>query len=308
MIVSHPAMPQTQPTNSPTWLNRDLYPFESRTVNLPQGTVHYVDTGADIADKPTLVMVHGTPSWSFLYRHYIQELSQHYRCIALDNLGFGLSGKPTDFAYTPQAHAEVFADFVETLQLTNITLLVHDFGGPIGLSYALSQPDNVRALVISNTWLWTNEQASMKVIGRLTRHPLGRYWYVRGNVSVGLLLKYAGFAKPISPEVYAHYQGPLARPQDRYPTWALVQALTGANDWYDSLWNQREVLTNLPMLLLWGLQDKVLPSSYLTRWREAFPEAQVGGLEAGHFLQEDAPREATSAIHSFLTSLTSSSS
>ncbi|MEM6429824.1 MAG: alpha/beta fold hydrolase [Deinococcota bacterium] len=296
-------MPQTHAVNLPTWLNRGLYPFESRTVNLPQGTVHYIDTGTSTENKPTLVMVHGTPSWSFLYRHYIQELSQHYRCIALDNLGFGLSDKPADFAYTPQAHAEVFEAFVNTLGLEGITLLVHDFGGPIGLNYALAHSDNVRALVISNTWLWANEQASMKFISRLTRHPLGRYWYVQGNVSVGLLLKYAGFARPISPEVYAHYQGPLARPQDRYSTWALVQALTGANDWYDSLWDKREVLADLPMLLLWGMQDKVLPSSHLTRWREAFPEAQVCGLEAGHFLQEDAPAEATSAIHSFLTSL-----
>ena len=116
------------------WLDRDAYPFRSRWVELPVGPLHYVDEG----EGETLLLVHGTPTWSFEYRHVISALRGAYRCVAVDHLGFGLSGRPPDAAYTPEAHADRLRAFVEKLGLRRFTLVAHDFGGPIALPLALA--------------------------------------------------------------------------------------------------------------------------------------------------------------------------
>ncbi len=100
-------------------------------------------------------MVHGTPTWSFMYRHLIRDLSPRYRCIAPDHLGFGLSDRPAGWSYRPEDQARNLARLIETLGLKDLTLVVHDFGGPIGLAYALDHPENVRRLVLFNTWMWS---------------------------------------------------------------------------------------------------------------------------------------------------------
>src|SRR5439155_431264 len=115
------------------------------------GRLSYVDEG----EGAPIVMVHGTPTWSFLYRHLIRELSPRYRCVAPDHLGFGLSDRPADWSYRPPDQARNLARLIETLDLKDITLAVHDYGGPIGLAYALDHPENVRRLVIFNTWMWS---------------------------------------------------------------------------------------------------------------------------------------------------------
>lgn len=125
------------------WLNPSLNPFPTHDLDTGSGRMHYVDEG----EGAPIVMVHGTPSWSFLYRQLIRDLSGSYRCIAPDQLGFGLSDKPETFAYTPAAHAQNLERLIDTLGLKDIVLVVHDFGGPIGLSYALTHPENVRALI-----------------------------------------------------------------------------------------------------------------------------------------------------------------
>src|SRR5690606_27916773 len=131
---------------NPDWLDRTAYPFRSRVMDLAEGRIHYVDEG----QGTPLLMVHGTPTWSFLYRKLIAALAPDYRCVALDHLGFGLSDKPRDGHYRPEDHARRLREFVERLDLRDIVLVVHDFGGPIGLSYAIDRPDNVRALVLGN--------------------------------------------------------------------------------------------------------------------------------------------------------------
>lgn len=129
-----------------------LYPFEHRYVDLDAGRLHYVDEG----EGEPLVFVHGTPTWSFLWRHWVNDLRQGFRCIAPDHTGFGLSDKPADGRYTPADHARNLEEFIQRLGLEDVTLVVHDFGGPIGLHYALENPDNVKRIVLMNTWLWSN--------------------------------------------------------------------------------------------------------------------------------------------------------
>lgn len=137
-------------TDEPAWLDRTQYPFTSRWLELSAGRMHYVDEG----DGDPILFVHGTPTWSFEYRHLVRALSLTNRCVAPDHLGFGLSERPESFPYTIQAHADNLAQFVERLGLRDLTLVVHDFGGPIALPLALKRPGIVRRLVIINSWMW----------------------------------------------------------------------------------------------------------------------------------------------------------
>src|SRR5690349_10562936 len=141
----------TTAASPPVWLDRQAYPFTPRRLKLAAGTVSYLDEGRG----DPLLFVHGTPTWSFEYRHLIRALAPRHRCIAPDHLGFGLSERPADLPYTPEAHARVLAEFVDKLGLGRFTLVVHDFGGPIGLPLALDHPERVRGLVLLNTWMWS---------------------------------------------------------------------------------------------------------------------------------------------------------
>ena len=280
---------------SPAWLDQKEYPFEHHFVNLDAGRLHYIDKGAG----DPVVLVHGTPTWSFLYRDLIKTLSPNYRCLAPDHLGFGLSSKPEAFAYTPQAHAETFERFVESLGLDDFTLVVHDFGGPIGLAYALKHPEKIRRLVILNTWLWRN--ADLARGARLLNNPLGRFLYKRLNVSANFLVK-AAFADKtkLTPELHRHYLAPFAKPADRVPLWRLVETVPESNPWFGELGAQLEALKDKPTLIAWGTKDKLVPLANLERWQAAFPKAQTVRFEVGHFVPEEAGEALGEEIKEFL--------
>ena len=127
-----------------------LYPFESRWLESSVGRVHYVDEG----NGTPILMCHGNPTWSFLYRHVIGELRDSFRCIAVDYPGFGLSDRPAGYGYTPGEQATVVGELVAHLNLQGMLVMGHDWGGPIGLSVACSDPDRVSGLVLGNTWFW----------------------------------------------------------------------------------------------------------------------------------------------------------
>jgi haloalkane dehalogenase len=164
----------------PAWVDRTLYPYTPRAFATPEGTMRYVDVGCG----PAVVLVHGTPTWSFLYRALIARLARSHRVVAVDHLGFGLSDKPADAGYRPEDHARRLAAVIGSLELSDVALVVHDFGGPIGLAYALQHPERVRQLVIFNSWLWSLEDDRRVVQGaRLSAGPLGRFLYRRLNCS-----------------------------------------------------------------------------------------------------------------------------
>ena len=282
----------------PAWLEPPLYPFTSHHLDLPGGRMHYLDEG----EGTPVVMVHGTPSWSFLYRHLVKDLSGDYRCVVPDHLGFGLSEKPDGFAYTPMAHAENLETLISTLNLKDIVLVVHDFGGPIGLSYALDHPENVRALVIMNTWLWRNE--GLEQAGKLLGNPFGRFLYKRFNFSVNVLLRQRGFSDRavLTDKLFRHYREPFPTPKSREPLFALVDTLETSNLWFDTLWGRRDALTDKPALLLWGTKDKLIPLTFLAHWQRTLNTAETVELDAGHFLQEEAAEQITRSVRTFLGS------
>ena len=138
---------------APAWLDRQAYPFELRRLRHSDGALAFVDEGP--RDAPPLVFVHGNPSWSFMYRAQIADLRDRYRCIAVDHLGFGLSDKPRGASYHPADHARRLGAVLDALDLGEVHLVLHDWGGPIGMGWALDHPERVRSLLILNTWMWS---------------------------------------------------------------------------------------------------------------------------------------------------------
>lgn len=290
-----------RPSTLPAWVDRVAYPFQSRFLETAPGQrLHYVDEGAG----EVLLFVHGTPTWSFEWRHCIRDLSRTHRCIALDLTGFGLSDRPADFPYTPEAHARVLRAFVERLGLAEFTLVVHDYGGPIALPLALDSAECVRRLVLSNTWMWSfDDDPAMTRRARIVGGRVGRFLYRSVNFSLRVLVPSAYADKrKLTPAIFAQYLAPFRDVEARGRVlWPLARAILGSRDHYNSLWQQRERLRGRPALIIWGMKDPAFQPPMLQRWRSVLPEARVVELSAGHWPHEEAPDAVTRALREFLT-------
>ena len=161
-----------------------LYPFESRYADVDGARVHYVDEGTG----PPLLMLHGNPTWSFLYRDLIKGLRDRFRCIAPDHPGFGISEASPGYGFTPAEHASVLEGLVEQLGLTGVILMVQDWGGPIGFAVATRKPDRFAAFVIGNTWAWPKSDPGTQLFSRLLGGPIGGYLILRRNAFVERIL------------------------------------------------------------------------------------------------------------------------
>ena len=279
------------------WIDKAEYPFQPHFLDLDMGKMHYVDEG----EGSPIVMVHGTPTWSFLYRHLVKALSPSYSCVAPDNIGFGLSDKPERWSYLPEAHASNLSTLIRSLGLKDITLLVHDFGGPIGLSYAIEEPQNVARLIVLNTWMWSTKGNPRYVLASLVLgSPVGKVLYQNFNLSVRVVMKLLGRSK-LPKHVHQHYLNALPTPRDRRGTWVFAKQLTGSSDWYDSLWQRRDRIKDKPALVAWGMKDTAFGKADLERWMELLTKAQVVRFkDAGHFVQEDKATELCSIVQQFL--------
>ena len=288
------------PVSTPAWLDRAAFPFRSRFVEIAPGRrVHYIDEG----QGDVLLFVHGTPTWSFEWRHAIRVLSRTHRCVAIDHLGFGLSDRPRDFDYTPESHARVLRDFVTRLGLRDVTLVVHDYGGPIALPLALSEPTIVRRLVLLNTWMWSfDDDPEMIRKGRIAGGRVGRLLYRYANFSLRVLTPYAyGDRSKLTRRIHEQYLAPFRDIDARGRVlWPLARAILASREFYDSLWRQRERLRGLPALIVWGMKDPAFPPRFLARWKSLLPQATVMELPVGHWPQEEAPDDVTAAIRRFV--------
>lgn len=288
---------------APEWLDTAAYPFTHRFADVGPGRMHYVDEGSGAP----ILFVHGTPTWSFEYRHLVKALSPRYRCVAPDHLGFGLSDRPAAdrFGYTPEAHAETLATLVEALDLRDLTLVVHDFGGPIALPLALRPEGRVKRLVVLNSWMWSFEDdARMVKQARIVGGGLGRFLYGWLNFSLRVLLPSVwGDRRTLTKHIHRQYLEPFRDRAAREDVlWALARSLLGSSAHYRSLWERRAALEALPSLVLWGMKDTAFPPTLLERWRTALPRAQFKELPAaGHWPHEEAPDEVARAIGDFLS-------
>ncbi len=288
---------------APKWLDRSEYPFTNRTFAHPDGRIHYVDEG----QGPIILFVHGTPDWSFGFRHLVKDLQTNYRCVAIDHLGFGLSDKPAHADYTVAAHALRLQDLIDHLQLKALTLVVTDFGGAIGLQHALEHPTNVERIVLYNSWMW--DLMPDKRFSRpsaIMNSAFGRFLYLRLGFSVHVMMPSAyGDKSKLTKRIHAHFKHALPDARSRTATFSCVQEIGAAGPFWNAQWAKVERLGNIPVLLCWGLKDRFFPIDLLERWNKALPHASVRAYtEAGHFVHEEAPAELAEDIRAFLSHTT----
>lgn len=306
---------------------RDLYPFASHGLEVAGGRLHYVDeqpkdglgsaasaaqsavaaTSASAAALPPVLLLHGNPTWSFFYRDVIRRLvGQGRRCIAPDHIGCGLSDKPQQgFGYTLEENIANVIALIEHLKLETFDLVVHDWGGAIGMGVATRMPERVRRIVIMNTAAFRSRHIPLRIA--LCRVPLLGALLVRG---------FNGFAWPATfmavsrkPLGAAQKQGflfPYGNWHDRIATHRFVKAipLRPGDENYDTLTAIEEnlhLLNKKPKLLLWGGRDFCFNDHFYQRWLEIFPDVRQRYItDAGHYLLEDAPQETLGEITGFL--------
>jgi haloalkane dehalogenase len=279
------------------WVDRREYPFATRRVIVDGVGMSYVDEG----DGPVILMVHGTPSWSFLYRHLVRDLRDGFRCVAPDLPGFGLSDKPAGDGYRPEDQARRLTGFVDALGLKDLTLVVHDFGGPIALALAVAQPERVTRLVLFNTWMWSLADSPAHArVGRVLGGRVGRLLYERLGFPVHVLWRHAVRDARYTPAAHAQYVAALREPAARHAAWIYARELIGSSAWYDALWQRRERIAGIPALLVWGSKDPAFAAA-LSRWRTLFTDAEiVEWADVGHAPSEVRGPESAALIRRFL--------
>lgn len=281
-------------------VSETLYPFTSRFLELDGNRLHYVDEG----EGPTLLMVHGNPTWSFFYRDLIAALRPDYRVIAPDHIGCGLSDKPLDYPYRLATHIANLTRLIEHLELRDISLFVHDWGGPIGLGYAVEHPEHVRRMVVFNSTAFVTRRYPLSILA--CKIPLLGALAIRGlNGFAGAAARY-GSVTPLASEVKAGFLAPYDTwdrrvavhrfVQDiplhpRHPSWQTATAIQ----------DRLHLLTDRPMLICWGDRDPCFAAHFLAEWQRRFPAAEVHRFaDAGHYLIEDAGAEILPLVEAFL--------
>lgn len=270
-----------------------LYPFASRWFDSSRGRVHYVDEGSGVP----ILLCHGNPTWSFLYRDIIKALRGRFRCIAPDYLGFGLSERPAGFGYTIEEHAQVVGELVDHLGLDGYLSMGQDWGGPVSMAVDTARAERVRGVVLGNTWFWPVDYPAMKVLDPLLGGLVQRL-ILRRNVFVEWLIP-RGTAASLDDAVMDHYRGVQPCPAARVGVAKMPDEILGAEALLERL--ARDVPARLgskPALLVWGMKDFAFkPGRYLPRIRETFPDHVLVELpEAKHYIQEDAPELIAEAI------------
>jgi pimeloyl-ACP methyl ester carboxylesterase len=283
----------------PQWVDKDLFPFQSRWIKIGNETLHYIDEG----QGPVILFAHGTPEWSFGYRDLIKQMRAEFRCVAVDMLGFGLSDKLPESDYTCSAHAARLEKIIEILELKDLTIVANDFGGGISLSYAINHPENIQAIVLFNTWMWSvKNDKHFSGPSKVINSWIGRTMYLTLNAPVTMIMPSAfGNKKLLTPRIHSHYKNAL-RKGERTGAYMFAKELMAASDWWQALWEKADALKEKRFLFFWGLKDKFILPKELEKWKSKFPSAKVVTFDdAGHFVQEEKPMEMAKQIRALMS-------
>lgn len=279
---------------------QDEYPFDSQWIEVDGQVMHYLDEG----QGPVLLMVHGNPTWSFAWRNLVKQLSESYRVIAVDHLGCGLSQKPQQDVYTLAQHIGRLEQLVECLDLQQVTLFAHDWGGAIGMGTAGRMPERFRAFVLMNTGAFRSQSIPFRislcripVLGTLGMQGLNLFSIAAVRMAVenklpkavatGLVAPYDSWAHRRAVKEFVH-DIPLVPAHRSYST--LVQVEEGLEQFKDH-----------PMLLPWGMKDWCFSPEFFDEFCQRFPNAKKHPIpNAGHYIFEDATRELIDQSKAFL--------
>ena len=280
------------------WLNLEEYPFTSKCFIINEHQMHFIDEG----EGETILFVHGTPSWSFDFRNVIKKIRTNFRCIAIDHLGFGLSDKPEKYDYSVQNHSRTLETFILKKNLNDITLAVHDFGGPIGLNVALQHPEKIKRLVILNSWMWSSaEDPEFIRFSKILKSPLLPFLYRYLNFSSRFLLPGSFGDTKLPRHLLSQFTKPFRNKRERNGTLAFARSLLNDQDWFEALWKQIEKINQKPSLFIWGMKDKFIGEKYLRKFQSAFTNHQTLELIlCGHFPQEEHSQEVATTVESFI--------
>ena len=281
-----------------------LYPFRPHFLDVGGPRMHYVDEGTG----PPIVMLHGNPTWSFYYRELIKDLKSDYRVIAPDHVGCGLSEKPRRYPYTLATHIDNLDKLLLHLDVKDVTLLLHDWGGAIGMGWAVRRPERVRRFVVFNTAAFFYRRTPLRI--RVCGWPVLGDLVVRGlngfaraalrmatacpkrltrEVREGYLLPYDSWASRIA--ILRFVRDIPQRATD--PSHAVLQGIQ------DGLSRFRKH----PMLICWGEKDFCFDDRALQGWVSRFPDAVVHRFaDAGHYVVEDAHERIRPLMREFLQS------
>jgi len=283
----------------PFIVDKEAYPFESNWYERNGASMHYVDEGEGIP----VLLCHGNPDWSFLYRDIIKELSGECRLIAYDLPGFGFSDTPEGYNFTPQEHAAWISGLVnDHLKLEEYILVVGDWGGPTGLSVATQQPDNILGAVITNTWAWKAE-GMLNTFSILNKTPIMHRLNTKRNFFVEkLMIDGINESSKNNEAILNAYRWALPTAVSRIGVAEFPKQITKAESWLESIEQRLPVLADKPIELIFGLKDFALATPEIQeKWLSLYPNANVQKLpDAGHFTQEDNPESFAVAIRRIL--------
>ncbi len=271
-----------------------LFPFKHRYITIGQNRIHYIDEG----EGRTLVLFHACPMWSFAYRRQIAEFSRDHRVIAFDMLGFGLSDKPSDFDYTLTGHINLTESLIGAMDLKDITLVMHGWGGTIGMGFAVRHPNLIAGLVVLNSMAFSDFPLPWRL------YPCRAPW-LGAKIILDLKMLQFGVNK-LPPEIAEAYRYPFLSKESRIPLLRFIEDIPVTPEAESAqtiltietrLW----MFNNKPSCIIWAMRDWLYNVKSLKRWERCLPNASVHLLpDAGRYMQEDAPDKVNAIMREFL--------
>lgn len=280
-----------------------LVPFTSHYFKLNYyNKIHYFDEGPSTHNQ-AVICLHGNPSWSYFYRSILEHFKDTKRVVAFDHLGMGLSSRPKNYSYCLKNHTENFAKLMDYLSIKKVHLVVHDWGGPIGLSYAVKNPDRILSITIMNTAGFYSSHIPKRIL--LCRIPFLGPFMIKHFNAFALSATHMAVNTPMTKNTKKAYLYPYSDAKSRVAVSQFVQdiPITGQHPTralLDSLEKSLPNLENIPKMILWGGKDFCFDDYYYHRWKSIFPDAKSSYFKsAGHYLLEDAPEEVNKELEDF---------
>jgi len=270
---------------------RAVYPWEAQRLPVDGGELSYIDEGP--RDAPVMLCVHGNPTWSFYWRALVSHYAERFRVIVPDHIGCGLSDKPQDWPYQLAGHIANLGKLVDHLGLSDITLVVHDWGGAIGVGLATERPEAFQRFVITNTAAYLSQDIPLSIAS--CRIPVFGKLVVRGLNGFARAATFRAVKRPLSPTAKRGLLFPYDSWKTRIATLKFVEdiPLVPSHPSYATLEKidgGLSALADKPMLICWGDDDFCFTPTFRAEWERRFPDATVHAwTDVGHYVMEDAP-------------------